>query len=71
MGIGLATRPTPTPHDLIGQDHTALGHQLCAVAVAEADADIELHTMAKHLPRKPRALIRLGCGRWVHATSLE
>jgi hypothetical protein len=70
LGIGWPPRPTPLPHDCIGRDPTALGHQRFAVAVAEAEAAGEPHPMVHHLRRKPRALLRVGCGWWVHAASM-
>jgi hypothetical protein len=68
--IGLPPRPTPLPHDCIGRDPTALGHQPFDVAVAEAEADLEPDTMAHYLRRKPKALLRAGCGWWVQAASM-
>jgi hypothetical protein len=62
MDICLPTRPTPIPHDFIGQDYTALGHQRFDAAVAEAEAKIEPHTVANDLGRKPMRFCGLVVG---------
>jgi hypothetical protein len=69
LGIGWPPRPTPLPRDGIGRDPTALGHQL--FALAEAEAAGEPHPMARQLRRQPRVLLRAGGGWWVHAASMS
>ena len=44
IGIGLPKFPAPIPHRFIGQDYTALGHQLFDVPVAEAKAKVRSQT---------------------------
>jgi hypothetical protein len=68
LGIGWPPRPIPLPHDCIGRDPTALGHQ--RFAVAEAEAAGEPHPMARQLRWQPRVLLRAGCGWLVHAASM-
>jgi hypothetical protein len=60
IGIGLPKLATPIPHGFIGQGNAAFGHQLFDVPVAEAEAEIQPHTVADDFDREPVALIRVG-----------
>ena len=42
-GLRLPKLSTPIPHRLIAQDDTPFGHQLFDIAIAEAEAEVQLH----------------------------
>jgi site-specific DNA recombinase len=70
IGIGLPEFPAPIPHCFIGQEHTALGHQLFDVPVAEAKAKVEPDTMTDDLCREPMTLVWIGDWWRGHAASM-
>jgi hypothetical protein len=57
VGIGLSELPAPRAHRFIGEDHAALGHELFDVPIAQAEAEIQPHTVADDFGREPMALI--------------
>jgi hypothetical protein len=71
VGIGLPEFPAPRAHGFIGQADAAFGHQLFHVAVAQAEAEIQLDTVANDLGREPMTLVRMGCWWCSHAVSMS
>ena len=61
MSLGLPEFPAPIPHGFVSQHAPALRHQRFDVPVAQAEADVQPHTMAHNLCRKPMALRRISC----------
>jgi hypothetical protein len=67
IGMGLPELPAPIAHSFARQQNAAFGHELFDVAVAQAKAEVEPNTVAGDVGREPVALLRVGCGSWVHA----
>src|SRR5262245_62173154 len=70
IGVGLSECPTPVAYRLIREDKATLRHELLDVPGAQAEADVQPYAMAHNLRLEPTALVRIGCGWWVHAASM-
>jgi hypothetical protein len=60
VGIRLLKLPAPIPHRLIREDYVTFSHQLFDIAIAQAKAEVEPHTVANDLCREPIAPIQVG-----------
>ncbi len=69
-GVGLSEFPTPVAYRLMRQDEATLRHELLHVPIAQAEAEVQPYAMANNLRREPMALVRIGCGWWVHEASM-
>jgi hypothetical protein len=68
--IGLPKFPALRPHRFIGQDEAAFGHQPLHIAVAQAEAELDPHSMAANLRWEPMTLVWVDCKWSVHAASM-
>jgi hypothetical protein len=70
IGISLPELPASIPHGFVGQRDPALRHQLFDVPVAQAEAEVQPHTMANDLGWEPMALVGIGCWWCLQAVSM-